>query len=164
MENENRKSTFSKVDLVLEIFSWALTMGILLYTILVYTKLPIKIPTHFNGMGEVDGYGSPATVFYLVIVLFIMQMALSALANFPQVYNYPVKITEQNREAQFRLAKYFIRTLKLCLAILFTYIQFSVIYSALSGKEGMSLWFLPIALIGIFGTIIIYFVKAFKVK
>jgi uncharacterized membrane protein len=31
--------------------------------ITVFNDLPKNVPTHFNGLGEVDGYGPKSTIF-----------------------------------------------------------------------------------------------------
>ena len=53
----------------------AITLALLPFLIIVvfWDQFPEKIPTHWNEKGEIDGYGSPATLFLMpAITLFTM--------------------------------------------------------------------------------------------
>lgn len=54
----------------------------MIFSILLYNKLPEKIPTHFNINGEVDSYGSKLFVCILLpIILCIVNILLNIILN-----------------------------------------------------------------------------------
>ena len=51
---------------------WGLMIISIVGTLLVYTKLPPEIPTHWNIQGEADDYGDKITVFFLAGLPFLL--------------------------------------------------------------------------------------------
>mgnify|MGYP003519029842 FL=1 len=84
-------------------------------------------------------------------------IGIAILSKFPQVYNYPVEINPRNKEKQYLMASTFIRVLNVEIVTLFFFIQMN------SGKV-LSIAFLFIFLLIIFGSIGFYIYKAIKCK
>lgn len=57
------KPYMTKRHLVLEILSYVLLLVCFIIAIVGMATLPDEIPTHFTMSGEIDGYGSPGTLF-----------------------------------------------------------------------------------------------------
>lgn len=121
-----------------------------------FANLPDTIPTHFNGKGVADGYGSKNTLLMLPIMGTIMCIGLFALNRVPHIFNYPVEITEENAEKQYRNGTALIRWLNLIIVWSFSFIVWRVIDSATQGEGSLGPYFLPVFLVAIFGTIGIY--------
>jgi uncharacterized membrane protein len=60
------------------IISFALVVSCLLATAVLYPHLPSRIPTHWNGAGQVDGYGAKWTLFVLDPGIMLGMMGLMA--------------------------------------------------------------------------------------
>jgi uncharacterized membrane protein len=164
MKSEN---TIPKISVKLKSYDWIiecislLLCGSLLALPVIYVKdLPEIIPIHFNGAGMPDGYGSRSTIFLLPVIGAAVYLLMTILAVFPKSYNYPVKITPENAAIQFSLASRFIRILKALILILFIYICYQTINTAMGLANGLGMAFLPVFLLTITGSIIIYFVLA----
>ncbi|MFA9378789.1 MAG: hypothetical protein ACERKZ_18895 [Lachnotalea sp.] len=71
--------------------------------------------------------------------------------------NTGVQVTEENKERVYRILKNLIVTEKLLMVLAFSFIS---IISSLSLE--LPMWFLPLFLISIFGSIILYAVKLVK--
>lgn len=113
----------------------------------VYTGLPDVIPTHFNAAGEVDGHGGKGSLWMLPgIALFTVLITLGLPQAAPSLINYPVKITEENRERQYALMLQFLSGLTLIMMALFTYISWITVRIATSGEAnadlGLGVWLL----------------------
>jgi uncharacterized membrane protein len=138
-------------------------MGVVFTFILVYQSwgiLPDRIPTHFGFAGQPDAWGNKASLFFLPIMTVAMYLLLTIVSRFPHTFNYPGKITKENAATQYLMARYLIAVLKVETIWLFAYIQWVTIEVALGKTTGLSNLFLPIFMIVMLGTIVVYFYKA----
>ncbi|MPV89690.1 DUF1648 domain-containing protein [Georgenia ruanii] len=67
-----------------------------------YPSLPATIPTHFDAAGTPDGYGPRATLLWLPLVWLVLQAGIEALSRHPRIFNYPVRVTEDNAQRLYR--------------------------------------------------------------
>ena len=109
-----------------------------------YSLLPDKIPTHFNATGQVDDYGGKSTIFLLPAIGTLLYAMLTFLNKFPHIFNYLKEITDENAEAQYRVATQLIRFLKLGCIITFLIIEYTMVQTATGKSEGLGTWFLPL--------------------
>lgn len=138
-------------------------MGVFFVFLLVYQSwgiLPDRIPTHFGFTGQPDAWGNKEYLFFLPIMTVAMYLLLTIVSMFPHTFNYPVKITEENAVTQYLLARHLIVILKVETIWLFAYIQWVTIEVALGKAAGLSNLFLPIFIVVMVGTIVVYFYKA----
>lgn len=156
------KIHYSIYEIIIELIS-IIAIFINIYLLLKYYKLlPNVIPKHFNDAGIPNGYGNKSSIFVLAGISFIMYIFLTILNKFPHVYNYLKPITEENAEYQYRCARQLIIMIKAESMIIFTYIEWNNIKVALEKSSSLGTWFLPIVLIVIFGTLLIYIRKCLK--
>lgn len=142
--------------------AWAGLLFLLLYTFITYRSLPDVIPIHFNWKGEADRLASKATIWILPGILAIIFTGLSVLTKYPQIFNYPSKITSENAERQYTLATRLIRFLKLTLVIIFTFINIKTVSAAHNQGAGMGVWFAPVFILILCLPTVIYFYVAMK--
>lgn len=138
------KLPLSQFDKTLEISGKCIIMLLWILTAVAFFKMPDTIPTHFNALGQADNYGNKGTIFVLPIIATILFIGLTALNHYPQIYNYPEKITEENAVYQYSRATRMIRFLKLIMAILFTIIVLSTFLIAIHITSGLGSLFLPL--------------------
>ena len=151
-------------DKIFEIVGWFLLFSIWFLTVINYSNLPETIPIHYNGQGKVDRFGGRATIFSLPIIATILFIGMTILNKFPQVFNYPTKITEDNAFNQYTNATRLIRYLKLIIVLVLGLITFRTIQNANGDSEGLGIWFLPL-IIGLIFIPLTYFIfKSLKVK
>ena len=157
MGKGDNKARYERINKFLDIIGLALEVALVIMTFIYWGNAPDIIPTHYNFKGEVDAYGSKNTVFILLPIVLITYIGIAVLSKFPQVYNYPVEINLRNKEKQYLMASTFIRVLNVEIVTLFFFIQMN------SGKV-LSIAFLFIFLLIIFGSIGFYIYKAIKCK
>jgi len=150
----------TSLDWIIEVAGFSFLVVLIALPLIWYNKLPETIPVHFNAAGEPDGYGGRATLWILPVTGLFMWLLLTVLEAFPQVYNFPVKITPENIVTQYRMATRLIRILKSVILIIFSFISFQTIKTATGGASGLGKAFLPVFLLIIFGVIIIYLVRS----
>ncbi len=123
----------------LDIASWlfvALSFAIVLGC---YSDLPETIPTHFDGAGNVDGYGSKYTVFLLPVLSFAIVAGLVFLTRIPHRFNYLTTITPENAAFEYGKARLLLRIMNLFISLLLLAITWDIVQAAL-GKTTMGPW------------------------
>lgn len=102
-------------------FSIAFVFLLWIYTFLNFRKLPKIIPIHFGFDGEPDNYGSKYFIFLLPIFALILYFLLGYKID--TINNYPVKITEENKEIQFLIGKTAVKSIISYILFMFIIIQ-----------------------------------------
>ena len=146
----------SPLELGLEFFALLVLIAIFLLLVVNLPGLPDRIPTHFDALGRPDAYGNKMSLLLLPCVSLGLYLLLTVTARFPQSFNYPWAITEENAERQYQMARTMLRGLKLELGLVMLYILWVQIQSAQNNVSGLNIAFLPIVLVMIFGTIGFY--------
>lgn len=109
----------------------AIAFAIMLITILIvgyyYQKLPETIPTHFNSIGEIDGYGNKTSILGLPIISVLLFIGMSVINKYPHTFNYIGEITLDNAASQYKFATRLVRVLKMIVMIVFLIIVIATI-------------------------------------
>jgi hypothetical protein len=134
-------------------------LGTVLYLVINWGNIPDEIPGHYNALGQVDRITKKSSIIALPIVTAIMYIGMSAIERFPQAWNTGVTITEENKNRLYRIMKDMLKTTKLLIVVVFSYMT---INSAIATQ--LSPWFLPVFLILMFGSMIYYIVKIIRNK
>ena len=125
-------------------------------------RLPDRIPTHFNAAGQADGWGPPAMLLVFPVMATAIYLLMTLVSRFPAAFNYPVRVTIQNREQLQNLALGMIAWLKAELVILFTVIDWGAIRAARQPGSGLSPLLMPVTLVVVFTTCIAHIVAMFR--
>lgn len=149
-------------DMLLEVLGWAVMLVLWVYTIFSYASLPEIIPTHFNGAGVADDFGSKDTIWLLPTIASVIFVGMTILNRYPHIFNYPTAITEENALRQYTYATRMIRFLKLATTLLFAGIAMMIGHTATNGSHNLSTWFLPVSMGLIFIPIFFYLFKSLK--
>jgi len=139
--------------------------GLALFIIMIaayWSKLPATIPIHFNLAGEADGWGGKATILVLPgIALFIyVAMTLAGLSS--KHINYPVRITPENAERQYRLARHLLAVMKVTVIWGLLGLTWLILRTALSEGTQLGSWPAFVLVGSVFAIIGGYFVMALK--
>ena len=121
-------------------------------------RLPDKIPTHFDIAGNPNAWGSSSSLFLIPVVGLVLYLSITIVSQFPSVFNYPVRITPENRPRLQALAVHMITWLKVETICLFLWIQSSTIGSARHQALGLPLMLMPFSLLAVFLTMSWYIV------
>ena len=138
------KLTLSPLDKTLEVASKIFLFVIWCLTVYTFFKMPATIPTHFNALGKPDGYGSKMTILILPGIGTIIYFGLTKVNNYPHLFNYLAKITEDNAQKQYSIATRTLRCLKLAILIIFSLIILFTYLATIGVTNGLGFWFLPI--------------------
>lgn len=149
----------NKYDIGVEIICIILLVGVMIYLFINWNSIPDKIPGHYNAMGEIDRMGSKKELFLLPIIGWLMYLGMTLLEQFPKVWNTGVTVTEENKERVYSVLKNMLNTIKLIVVAVFVYLTINS-----SQTMPLSVWFLPVFLTLMFGSIIFFIIKLVRVK
>lgn len=132
------------MDLIIDLVSVTLLIIMMGYTLYAFPGLPDTIPIHYNGSGEVDGYGIKTTIWLLPVISIVMFVGLFILNKYPHMHNYMVNITEENALKNYRFSTRILRVVNFLCMLLFAFIQYRMILGAHRTTTGLGDLLLPI--------------------
>jgi uncharacterized membrane protein len=153
-----------RIDVCLEITAIMLLLFCVFTTLIIWNQLPERVPIHFNITGQADSYGNKTSFLIILPVILFLYLAFTILGKFPYIYNYVVKISKENAEKQYRLAKRLILVLKNEIIIIFIIIQQSILSAAKSGVFPLKFNIGPIILIILLGTVGYYIAVSYRAR
>ena len=164
MERPKIKIELSRTDVTLETIGVLGLMVTFLALILNYNDLPEIMPGHFNASGQPDGFGSKAILWALPGMALALYLLLTIVLRYPHAFNYPMEITAENAERQYRNAVMMVRILKTILVIVFSYLTYAVIQNGLGKMDGLGILFLPLSLTLVLGTVAVFIYRGYRLK
>lgn len=150
--------SLSRIDKWLELIGWISLVGIWVYTLMNYSKLPDQIPIHFNLAGEADRFGNSIGILLLPLVATVLFIGMGIVNKYPHKFNYPTIITPHNAVYQYTIATRMIRSLKLSIVLIFGLIVYETIKYTQGDIDGLGTWSLPLILILIFAPVVYFLV------
>ncbi|VYU64713.1 hypothetical protein [Clostridium tertium] len=159
----------TKLQRIIDFTSMAIVAAVITTTILSYSKLPENVPIYFGLNGNLESFvTSKYAIFVYIGIGIVMFLTTSALSLYPRVIveklkMTKVKITNENRERQYGLAKTFIKVLGLEIIMLFGYIQYSVTEATINNVSTIGASYL-IGLAIIIISIIGYSIRSSQLK
>lgn len=154
----------NSIDLWIDRFSFLLFFIIWLSVFVYYPDLPDEIPTHFNGRGQADAFGSKQSIWILMGVFSSIFIGIYILNKYPHLHNYTVKITEENALKNYRFSTRVLRVVNFLNLLLLAYILKTMMTPNEKQSTAFGGWFLPTTMIGSLVLIIYIFVKANKIN
>lgn len=165
--NGFREHSFSKParNLYESLHDAACVIGLALHLLLVlfsWSSLPERIPHHFDAAGTPDRWGGKWILILLPAVAVLFYAGLALVAAHPRVWNWPVKITPENADRQYRIGRSMLSWLKVETVWLFLIITWSTISVARGAATSLDGRFV-LAFVGlIFLTIAVHLVMVFR--
>ncbi|MGB0769202.1 MAG: DUF1648 domain-containing protein [Flavobacteriaceae bacterium] len=154
----------NSTDLWIDRFSFLLFFIIWLSVFVYYPDLPNEIPTHFNGRGQADAFGSKQSIWVLMGVFSSIFIGIYILNKYPHLHNYTVKITEENALKNYRFSTRVLRVVNFLNLLVLAYILKTMMTPYEKQSTAFGGWFLPTVMIGALVLIIYIFVKANKIN
>jgi uncharacterized membrane protein len=139
------KLQLTTTDYTLEAIAILGIISLCLLAVVSYSSLSDSIPTHFNIKGQADDWGSKASIFLLPGIGLLLFTGITILNKFPHIFNYPVKVTEENALQLYTKSVRIIRILKVLVVMLFLFIEWQACKSAENAE--IPAWFLPSVII-----------------
>lgn len=114
--------------------------------------LPDKIPTHFDLAGNPNAWGPAQMLLLLPAVGIFLYLTISLVSRFPGSFNYPVRVSAQNRARLQSIAMNMVAFLKAETICLFALLQYYTLQAARSSRLGLPPFLMLSAIAVIFVT------------
>lgn len=132
--------------------------------IVMWDQLPGKIPAHYNVRGEVDRWGEKWELVLLAVIGGFTLGFLQLVEKFPEMHNYPKRLNESNAAEFYLASRKMVNQLKAFSAVVFSALIMESATIGLGWTDGLSGWFLPVALILLILPIVNGIIKQRKIK
>ena len=154
----------STSEIIWDIIGYSSYFGSIILLLVVWGMLPDQVPGHYNAVGEVDRWGSKWELLILPLVGAFILILMTVLEKFPEAHNYPGRLNESNAEQFYLHSRKLVNQLKNICIVIFSLIELESVSIALGWSGGFGVWFLPVAIIGIFIPMIIGILKQRRIK
>ena len=146
---------FEIISMVLVVIMWGIVARM-------WNRLPNRLPSHFDMVGNVDEWSDKNTLILLGVIATITTISLLVSAYFPRK---TVHIHERIQNLrQMALAVRMVRICAIATGLLFLGIIFLIIRTALQGTVNGGMWFIMGPTVTLFAVIIYYSIKIFMVR
>lgn len=115
------KKNTSLTDNIIELVSIVVLLITVVIPIIFYSNISEEVPIHYNIHGEPDAYADKFMVFIITALAIVTYVVFSILQRKLQIFNFPIPVTDQNREALYTLGLKLIIRIKLLIMVSFLY-------------------------------------------
>jgi hypothetical protein len=124
--------------------------------------LPSRIPTHFDALGQVNGWGSRNSLLFFPVFAAALYLLLTVVARFPELFNYPVAVTDLNRAQLEGLTFSLLAWIKAEIILFSMWMELGMAQAARNPGAGFRPYPVAVFVATLFGTIIGHFVAIFR--
>ena len=111
------------------------------------------VPDHFDFAGNANSYGNRISLIMEPLISIMIIVVMDVVSCFPNLWNYPVKVTEDNKEFLYNVTLVMVSVIKIIVTVLLMYIGLCSIYSFL--PVVLTYVFVILLLVVCFGSIFI---------
>ncbi len=103
-----RRLYINKIHVIMEILSYVILLICYAVTIYSISISPVRVPTHYDFEGNIDGYGSPYSYLFLPTIMLITNITISLIMHFVDAknWNMPFKINAGRELVVYRDISY----------------------------------------------------------
>ena len=145
---------FHKRHLLLELLTFVALLSFILFFARQWQTISEPLPSHFGFSGQPNAWGDKSSLLVSLIIGMAIYILLSVIELFPRIWNFPVQLTEQNREKLVAIALDMFILLKLVIVLAFGMINYWTITA-----HALPVWFLPLFLFILFGGVAFFIWK-----
>lgn len=153
-----QKKSCSYIKKTAEFISVLLMLLVACIVIVFYRDIPSQVPLHYNIYGEADAYSRKWAIFIVPIVMMITYIALSILQKKPHIFNYPIKVTEQNKIKLYEVGVEMVVVFKAMSLLMLSSLSISSILDSINKNGYINAW-LIIAIVLLWVIIFIYYIR-----
>ncbi|HEX4320752.1 MAG TPA: DUF1648 domain-containing protein [Acidobacteriaceae bacterium] len=115
-----------------------------------------RIPTHFGLNGQADAWGQPKMLLLFPVMAVFLYAMMTLVSRYPGAFNYPVRVTAQNRPRLQRIAQNMIAWLTAETVCLFAALQYFIVQAIRTEHNVLPPGVMIVAIVIIFFTIAIH--------
>lgn len=138
----------NNIFLAFDFVNFALIILLWWITVKNYKILPAVIPTHFDFEGKADRFGNKKFIYLMPVFGVVAYVGFLIVLNYPEAVNFPVKITDQNKDNQISIMMFFMKWLLTLVLIIFLNNQdYMIRYSFNENAKTRIPFWIPLVLI-----------------
>jgi len=143
---------------LLEALTLGPLLGVLLWVLTIWNRIPVRLPSHFGGGGKPDAWGTSGILLVELGMAIGIYVLIGFLERIPLRLNLPFRVPP-GREEQLRpLAVEFLKVLKLVTVWLMLYLTVMTVLVGQGRREGLGS-VVPIFLVLIPAVVVFYMVR-----
>jgi uncharacterized membrane protein len=119
-----------------------------------WNQMPRQVPIHFTASGTPDAYGDKSELIIEPVIAAFLYFMLTVFSFFPQLFNYPVPVTDEKRPRLEAIAAAMLGWIKAEITWTFAYVIWGSMQVAAGRANGLGLAFLPVMLAVVGATVI----------
>ncbi|WP_449443530.1 DUF1648 domain-containing protein [Ureibacillus acetophenoni] len=154
----------TKIERILNYIGGGIFLLSLVYAAVSWGTLPDKIPGHFNGLGEVDRWGSKYEIIILPIIGGFIFVLMTLFEKAPHMHNYPKRLNESNVKQFYLNSRLMLNMTKNVCLVIFALLIVQIIRVAKGEIDSLGGWFLPVFIVLVTFPIIIGIYRQSKIK
>lgn len=143
--------TPSLADQMLDVASALVVVFTVAMVAMTWARIPAQIPTHFGIGGEPDDWGPRWLVALGPVLALAFHIGFGIIYKYPHRFNYAWKITVENAECQYRLARSLIVWEKFWVVLIFAYISWAQLQIATGHMDELS----PVVMLALVGGVLL---------
>ena len=117
----------SKKIKTLYLISISIFITYVLLLVFNYSEISESVVSHINIKGAADGHSSKKSLWIASLVNFGILILVGLLIKSPQSANYPVEITEDNKEDIYKKMQFFLSIVAIITTGIFSYMIFKAL-------------------------------------
>jgi hypothetical protein len=141
---------------ILALAALAILLGITYDALYGPNHLTGRIPTHFGLDGQPNAWGEPKMLLMLPAVAAFLYLIMTVASRFPGAFNYPVRVTAQNRPRLQGIALNMIAWLTAETVSLFAALQYFIVQAVRTQHNALPPALMLIAIVLIFFTMALH--------
>ena len=151
----------SKLRTTLNFITLATLVSAIIYGIIVYQKLPEKIPTHFNMKGEADNWGGKGSIFMVPLTLSSSILIAYLISRFGH-YLHSKELTKADKLIFINNSIY--KAMLNVIIALTSFYSVWMMYRLALGKYAFEPWGFIFLLGGIIFVVVLLVIKNYQIK
>lgn len=151
----------SPVARLLDVLTLGIFLAVIIYLVIQFQNLPDQVPGHYDASGNVDRLGNKMELWILPVIAAGLWIGMTFLEKYPHTFNY-LNLRKDNIEAQYRNGMLMINILKNESVLLFSFLSYQGTRIALGEADGLGIYFMPIFIGVILGSLIIFIIRMFR--
>ena len=112
-------SAMKMIRRISNLVSLCMLLAYVIVLVCIWSRIPGTVPTHFNAAGIADSYGGKGILWIEVIAATVILLLLSLIEKVPSIWNFPVAVTEENKERLYKIALVMLGAIKILTTGLF---------------------------------------------
>ena len=159
VSRDRKKKPITLSDRLLELVAAAMAVSLLVLTGILYSKAPESVPSHFNIVGEIDGW-SGKEVYWIMAAVFVVMMAICASAAYNRkLVNLPIRLKPTVFYRQIGLISRMCRVMTLVSGLIWLAVLLAMSSNIVSLPEEVAISFIPMSVGLMLGVVRFYTLK-----